>query len=405
MKPTPTAPQQEAIEQEILNKTTQQAAASESAALQDDVIAQKQLIDNAFSDLFDYYNTDIISQYDSERRAINGTYVIAPVTEADLTAVAANPPSGRLVPTPPASDIVRIDEFDAAGYSGLDSNNELQHIINQGSIEDSLVNGVSGTNPVVTASSVTTSALTSSSTTLNMLDDTGPMSFAVGNVFVVYNGSDAAVVEVTSVTDNMGGDPDYDFTLGIIVRVAPTGTINPGADVIDNFSGFNNTERTNKVASNSNLQPIMNTLISNLESELTARLSNIVTQLVAIGSNLDPDALAELFTAQTEATNTDTFIDNYLLTTDISDTGIGTLSAERASRTSFLNTRISQILANYTGQTENYYDFRYSIANDRANTQRGTLRELRNAENVKTSMLNLASGLQNSIDALNNIIA
>jgi len=404
-KPIPTAPQIAAMEADILNKTTQQTAFTDTAALQDTVIANKLLIDTAFKDLFNYYNDDIITHYDSERKAINGSFITSPIVEADITGVGGNPPSGRLVPTAPATDIVRIDEFDTAAYTDLDTDNELQNILDQAVPEDQLANGVSGTTPTVTATSLTNSALTASSITLDMIDAVGPMSFSIGDVFVVHDGgTDAAVVEVTGVTDNIGGDPPFDFTLDIIVKIAPTGTIAASSNVIDSFTGFTDSERDTKTATDTDLQPIMDELIVLLEAELNARIANIAAQLAALALNDDPDGVAQITTATTNANTADTFIDAYLISTDISDTGLASLATERGTRTTELNGRIVEILANYTGQTEDYYELRFSTANDRGNTQRGTLREQSNAASVKSDMLALAASLQGSIDALNAII-
>ena len=93
-----------------------------------------------------------------------------------------------------------------------------------------------------------------------------------------------------------------------------------------------------------------------------------------------------------------------MVTTDISNTGISSLSSERATRSGQLTTRLSQILAAYTGQTENYYEQRYQTANNRGNTQRGTLRAVENAKAVKTTLQNMAAGLQGANAALNSII-
>lgn len=404
-KPSPSPDQQAAINEEVTRKQAQQQAFTETAAAQDTDIDRLTEIDTAFKDLFDYYNDDIIGQYDAERKAINGEFVPSPITETDIQNVAANPPSGRLVPTSPVTDIIRVDEFDAAGYTGLDEDNEQQHISDQADIEDILQNGVSGTSPTVTATSQTASPLDASSTTLDMTDATGPMSFSIGDVFVVQDGgTDAAVVEVTGVTDNMGGDPPYDFTLDIIVRVPPSGTIAAGADVEDSFTGFTDGERITKTASDPNLQPLMDGLISSLEGLINDRLSRLSEQLTALGANDDPDATTEISTATTEATDSQTFLNNYLLSTDISDTGLSSLSTERGTRTTFLTTRLSEILAAYTGQTEDYYEQRYQTANNRGNTQRGTLREQANAQSVKDTSLAQAAALQGGIDALNGIL-
>ena len=367
--------------------------------------AELAVADGSFKKFFDYYNDDIIAQYDAEKRALNGDYIDAPIVEADITEPANQNLTHRTAPALPDTDLLRIAEFDG-GPLLVDPLNETQAISDQADVEDVLENGVAGTTPTVTATSLTASNLDSNSTTLDMIDATGPMAFVIGDILVVHDGgSDAAVIEVTGVTDNAGGDPPYDITLDIIFHVEPSGTISSGADVIGGFSGFNNTERTNKVASDSNLQPVIDSLITSLEIELNLRLTSLSEQLVALGLNQDPDAVAEIATTIGLVNTSDSFIDNYLLTTDISDTGLASLASERGSRGSEITTRVSQINANYTGQTENYYDRRYNSGNDRANLSRGTLRLQKNAEDGAVNAQARADVAQDSIDAYDAILA
>jgi len=403
-KPILTPSQIVAVNADIVEKTTKQSALSGSAAAQDDTIARKGEIDDAFKALFDYYNDDIIGQYDAEGTAIDGVFIISPVVEADILAVAENPPSGRLLPVFPVTDIVRIDEFDGGGTSTT-TTNEQQHIADQAVFEDILENGVSGTAPTLTGTSQTSTALTAASTSLSMTDAVGPMSFAVGDVFVIQNGgTDAAVVEVTIATDDLGGDPPYNWTLDIIVRVAPTGTLASGSDATASFTGFTNAERTTKTASDSNEQPLMDSLITSLEAELASRQSRMSEQSTALTANDDPDGVTEITTAQTNITTSDTFITAYLVGTDISDTGLASLTTERGIRSGQLTTRLTEISDNYTMQTEDYYEQRYDTANNRGNTTRGSLREKEDASNVKEIMLDQADNLQDSIDVLNALL-
>jgi len=406
-KPTLTSSQIAAIQLEVTNKTTQQTALQDTAALQDPVITNKQEVDNAFGALFNYYNTDIIGPYDDERKAISGVFVISPVTESDILAVGGNPSSGRLVPTPPATDIVRINEFDAGGYTGTTLLNEQEHISEQATAEDQLKNGISGNSPTVNASTLTDSALTAASVSLDIKDTVAQPSFSINDVFLVVNGgSDVAVVQVDSVVDNTAipSMPPFLFTLGITILIPPIGTIAIGSNLSNSFSGFTNGERISKIASDSNLQPLMNSLITQLETAMQARQSRIAEMLAALAVNDDPDGVAQINTATTNANTADSFITAYLIGTDVSDTGLASLSTERGTRTTELSARLAEILANYTGQTENYYDSRYNAANDRGSTSRGTLRELENAKSVKTDMQGLADGLQNSINSLNGIL-
>jgi len=403
-KPVPSAPQIAAINQAILEIGTQAAAMQESANQQTAIITQKGLIDDAFKDLFAWYNDAVIGRYDAERRAINGSYVASPVTEADITGVAASPPTGRLVPTPPATAIVRIAEFDGGAYTSTDTNNELQRITDETNVITYLVSGVPGGSPTVNATTVTASSFSSASTSLDVEDPTDPLAFAIGDVILVSSGGDAGVAVVTSVTDNMGGDPPYEFTLGVTVVIPPAGSIGAGAAVLAGFSGFTNGERTTKTASVPDYQPIMDALVAQLQAALNARLTTIGLQLTALGANDDPDGVADITTAQSNATAAQSFISGYLPGTDISDTGIGLLTTEYTGRMTYLSTRVSQIIAAYTGQTENYYDARYTTANNRGDTFSGSLRAKSNAQNVQTQMNTMAAQLTAQVAQLNSIL-
>lgn len=403
-KPIPSPAQVAAINAEIASLNNQSASLIESANAQTAIIVQKGLIDDAFKDLFDWYNIDVIGSYDGERRAINGSYIASPVNETDLVNVSLNPPAGRLVPTPPTTAIVRISEFDGTAYTSTDTSNELQKITNETQAITYLTTGVPGGSPTVTATTLTTTVLTPASTTLGISDAVGPASFAIGNVLVVVGGGDAAVVTVTSVTPAVGLPPPYDFTLGITVVIPPTTSVPVGGVVKPGFAGFSNGERTTKTASDPTLQPLMNSLVLQLQTSLNARLTTLTAQLVALNANDDPDGVANITTAKNNAIAAQNFINAYLPGTDISDTGVGLLTTEYGARTTYLSTRVSQIIAAYTGQTENYYDERYNTANNRGDTSRGTLRSKSNAVNVQTVLNGMVSGIASTIASLNSIL-
>jgi hypothetical protein len=99
-----------------------------------------------------------------------------------------------------------------------------------------------------------------------------------------------------------------------------------------------------------------------------------------------------------------TFLTNYLVTTIISDTGLGTLATERATRGAQITARVTAIVAAYTGQTENYFDRRYTVANDRANTARGTLRLQKATEGSVSQLTSYADQAQDAIDAINALL-
>lgn len=364
--------------------------------------AEYGVTDGAFKKFFDYYNDDIIGRYDAERRALNGVYIPLPIIEADVVGPASIDPSVRTTPSLPATDVIRIAQFDGGGTSS-DPANETTSITDQAAAENTLVNGYPAGGGFDPLTAVSDSALTPSSTTIDVVDPTNPLTIAIGHYFVVGDGVNVAVVQVTSVTDNLGGDPPYEFTYGITMIIAPAGTIAPGS-ALSEFTGFSNGERTTKTAGDPNQQPLMDGLIATLEAKINVRISNLNTEITAITNNQDPDAIAQLATALSDVNTSKNFLTNYLITTDVSDTGLGLLSTERGVRSGQITTRVAQIVANYTGQTENYYNRRYSIANDRGNTARGTLRlQIATQQSIST-MGDYAASAQDAADAIDALL-
>lgn len=357
------------------------------------------ITDGAFKKFMDYYNGDIIGQYDAERKALNGQYIAAPVVESDVVNPATLTAS-RTTPISPVTDIIRIPEFDGSPLISTIVN-ETQHIADQAVTENTLVNGYP---PFVTYSATltTTSALTPLSTTLDVTDTLIPVAVSNGATFIITDGVNLAVLTKTGESDIPGGPP-YLATLNVTQVVSPASTIASGQSLIS-FAGFTNGERSAKTASNPNLQGLMNFLIARLQSQINSRISRLNEQLAALAANQDPDGTSQITTATTNANTAKTFLTNYLITTDISDVGISSLAAERATRSSQITARLAQIVANYTGQTLNYFDQRYTFANNRANTSRGTLRLQKNAEAVKASSQTYAAGALDAVAALNSIL-
>jgi hypothetical protein len=356
-----------------------------------------QSVDNAFKKFFSYYNLDIIGQYDSERRSIDGNYIVSPISETDIVNT-AQVLADRTTPVLPSTDIVRVPEFDGSPLI-IDTNNELQNILNQAVYENTLVSGYPpGTYP---STLKTNSVVIPSSTSIDLKDTVTLISIAINDVFVLSTLSDFAICKVTSVTPGSLVSP-YTSTVGITFITAPSVSI-PSATTLLGFSGFTNSERISKTASDSNYQPLMNQLILSLQNAINARLANQVTQTTALNANQDPDAVTQIATTLSQVSASTTSLTNYLITTDISNSGIASLAAERATRTTQLNTRVTQIVNNYTNQTKNYYNERYTFANDRANTARGSLRLYYASLQAITTAQGYATQSQNMIDALNSI--
>jgi hypothetical protein len=191
--------------------------------------------------------------------------------------------------------------------------------------------------------------------------------------------------------------------LTITVLVSPSGTLPTGL-TLDSFNGFTNAERAVKTASNPQLQPLMDYLVLQLQTKINSRISKLNPQLTAIVANQDPDGTSELAQATIDVNASKTFLTNYLISTNISDVGLASLSSERSSRSTQANTRISQILNAYTGRTLNYYNQRYNFANNRANTARGSLRLQKNSEAGAVTSAGYASTLTDQASAMGSVL-
>lgn len=400
--PAPVLTPQEIIQlQKDEAKATSAAATftAQIAALQAQAI-QLAISDGAMKKFFDYYNDNIIGQYDFERRAINGQYISSPIVEADIVS-AGSLAGGRIQPSLPATNVVRIAEFDG-GPLVVDSSNELQFISDQAVLETTLVSGYGGTSPANTV--LTNTTVTSASTTLQLQDLTTTYSIAPNSVFIIANGGDLAVIKIlTFVMQVSPAPPPYIANCIIEVLVPPTGSVIAGSQLTA-FLGFTNAERTTKTTSDPAFQPLMNYLVLSLQNKINSRITKLNSQLTAIGFNQDPDGTSELSTATTNVNTSKTALTNYLVSTNISNTGLLVLSTERGVRGPIATARVAQIVSAYTNRTLNYFNERYNFANNRANTARGSLRLQKNSEQVAATSQAYATTLQDQATAINSIL-
>lgn len=402
-----TSIQIEALEADLANK---QASVEALKVTQESYPAQVQNqkeIDDAYKAVFDAYDSIVVA-YEDERKALDGFYIDEPIIEQDIID-AGSLAGGRIMPTQPVTDVIRIQEFDHAPLidDTTDEDNETYHIAQQLIAEDRLQNGFGGSFPVdLSTDIITTSVVTSSSTSVGLeLVDLSPepeATFVVGNIFVLADGSNSIVVEVTG-GSSLAASP-YNLDIKVLSSSGSAGV----GSWVGGFSGFNNTERTNKVTNSVNLygnnvsyQNVMDALINDLEAIMNNRLVMLGNQITAIDSNQDGDLDN---TAKTKAQTSQTFINDYLISTDISDTGITTLVTERGVRTPEVATRITDIVDAFTMGTINYLDSRYTAANDRANTARGSMRILKFLEGVNNNFGTDIADLEEAIASLEALL-
>lgn len=393
--------------QEIAQLTKEKAAAEAAADTFANAVAgqtaraqELALVDSSFKKFFDYYNGDIIGQYDLERRWLNGYTLTSPVTEADIIDCASLG-GGRLQPALPVTDVIRIAQFDGTPFT-TNPDHEIQRIADQVPVETAVVSGYGGVAPAITI--VTDSILTAASTTLVLTDPAATFSLAVNNVYTVVDGGNLIVFKVLSFVMQVSPvPPPYVANLTIEVLVPPAGSI-PAGKTLGVFTGFNNTERTTKTASNPQYQPLMDYFVTELNLRINYRITTLNGQLAALNAQLDPDGTAETATAINNVNASKTYLTNYIITTDLSNTGLTALANERTTRGGQITTRVAQIVSAYTNRTINYYNERYNLANNRANTSRGSLRLQKNAEQVAASSGGFASTLTSQAGAIGGLL-
>lgn len=395
-KPTLSTAETAQLKAQALASTEQAATFQQNIANQQAAAAKLAISDGAFKKFFDYYQA-IIQPYDAELKSLNGQYQASPIVEADIISVASLA-GGRCQPGLPNTDMTRIAEFDG-GNRIHTADCQTDYILSQTSWETNLQSGSGQTYP---GTLVTSTTITSATTSVGLSNASVPISVVVGSIFIVSDGITSAIMRITSITP-VSIVPTYTTTIGVTMISAPTGTIATGK-TLSNFSGFSNSERSTKIASSPSRQSLMNYIITQLQSDLNNRTARMNSQLSAIGLNTDPDVGTELTAETTKINTSKSFITSYLVSTDISDTGLSTLSTERGVRSPQITARVAQITSAYINRTENYFNQRYTYANNRGSTARGTLRLQKVAEANGATSATYAQSLGAQASAINALL-
>lgn len=360
--------------------------ADEKIAGYDQAIAAQQEIDDFMRATFEYYSDNIIRKYEIEKRKLNGYDIASPIIEQDLLDFASKDTECRLW-NGTNLEPKRIAEFDGGPLVLLDQEGELVLFGKQDTYLSELISGVPG--QVLLSSTLTTTDLTSSSTSLSVLSTDPLMVVNPNDVILITSGSDAAIVKVDSVAGggscagetppgsgttklicetNGGTWTPGPYTLGITIILPPIGTILAGAAAgAYIFSGFNNSERTTKIASQGWAQPIMTTLVSLLTTEVNSRKTSLQTELSSVQTNQDP-GLNPLIVGIVNGAITRV---NSLLGIDISDTGIANFNNDKDLRIPEISARVSEIPTAITAG--DFYNMRYSFSTSRAQLANGSL--------------------------------
>lgn len=358
-------------------------AADKIAAMQG-ALDKQQEVEDYQKEVFDVVNDEIIRRYEVERRWIDGMDIANPIVEADVTAFAAGDTGGRLWN---GGDFApaRIAEFDGTPLVALEPKYELTLFDEQDRILDWLQNGVPG-QILLTLNSKIQAFIDANSTTLTITGNLVVIN--VGDLLFVEGNGFSALIEVTNYT--IGDIIDF------IYIIPPTGVIPALSDIgQQTWIGFDDTERTNHIATDPVFQPFLDQLLDELHTNFDDRLIALNNQLTQIQANeddgIDPDA-------ETNVEDSIFAIDGFLgatppSTIDISDVGIAAIEAEKAIRKPQAQARPGEIdtaIAN-----GDYYDLRYNLVEGRARLNNGSLVLIADLESA------IAGATQGGIEATN----
>lgn len=298
-------------------------------------IIQKQNADNVNNIFFSDDDQNIII-YETESKNIDGDFPTLQIVEQDIVDCANK--TGRIYD---GNDIFRHDAFDGIPVSHTTENETENKPLIYGVI-DELENGFSFP-PLAT---------------LTIDAWSGGTGIADNNL---PNGKYVINDAVVLVTNSVADAPNYNITYTELVA----GTISIG-DSVDGHVGFNDSERTNKIATNPDLQGLMIYQLGRLDALLVTLVSYLNSIVTALQGTTDPDFSPSTLTAHTDYR---VAINAYKATLNISDSDIVAIKLIIDARTAFLLIRIGEI----DTRLSSLRDTRYNWAYVRANAEEGSL--------------------------------
>lgn len=347
-------------------------------------------MDDAMKKFFNYNGEHTVRHYELERRWMDGQDLDTPVVEQDLLNYANN--TGRLLNLADPYSLVplRISQFDGAPLYHVNSTNEADQIV---AMDTPISHLLTGYTTLSLLNTTTLTALTPSSTSVTISNTTAPLSIVPGNLLLLHDATQLAILRVQTVTPVAGPPtppppPPYNYVVTFTYEIMgltsslPIGTI----VCVDHFLGFNNTERTNHVAGIVWTQPVMDQMIAVIQGCLTTRQSALTSEIAEFDANQNGDKNPSAKTnAQASFSAMSTFLGvSPPSTIDVSDLGILSMNTEKATRSGQIASRISEIASEIS--TGNFYNLRYNYSVNRVHRGNGTLTLLRKLTDSKTSI-------------------
>jgi hypothetical protein len=322
-------------------------------------------------------NDNRVFPYESERFLLDGNQA-TPIIMSQIEDAAARTPTNVFFPTGWALSNAKLIPsgngltIAATGLGELYDIDFLTRYINL--IRNGQSSGVSN--------DILTSNYTPGATTISVQDG----GQAINSYLVVSGDGQSALVKVTAIVPN---GPNYDIS--IIEIVAPGGVISVDGDVVSNFPGFSESQRESLTGSS-----ILTGLASEINSGVNSWNNGLNSQLVQLKANIDSPT--EITAAKNDADIAQASIASWNARPNTgslnkySDEGLDYLITVSGNRSSFIPTRVTQILTALGSVTQdplgNYsgvglYLLRFKSINLLINGADGTMHEVHGLTSVK----------------------
>lgn len=300
-----------------------------------------------------------ITDYELERKYLDGQYIAVPIAIADFDSFLAQDPVGRLynlsATAPTKFSPKRIEQFDGSPLVTDTAFREASLLDAETTTRQDLLNGF------ITASFptgfTTTTILSPTSTTLGVSRSIAVGGFPIGVRFSVQGNSSSAILTITGATATSSFTP-FTYTLNVKVESFSFSAISSGAIVLNNVTAFTNTERTSKVAAIPARQSLLNGFIDSYSTAITNWKNLLQLQKNAIVAQTNEDAPDTAYLTGQDAALTQ--LNNWLTNKPVSNDALSVLATLNTDRKSANTARVTGISSRIVSSKA--YDERYKYA-------------------------------------------
>ena len=386
------------IEQQIKDLETAIAEQEITGEGVDKTLAELQEAENFNKGQFDKFQLNIV-HYEKEITGLVGEYVVDPISENDVKALAGS--GGRLYQNPDGTDARKIPQFNGAPVK-VRSPRELTNkqeildaisLLRDGTGNSGTSRGVAGN---YTAGDSTISFDDPISSGWVLVGGRTLLKLGAGSAGGVCSGEDnpPQTTQSACIADN--GTWESFNTYPVLDRVNDA-NYDSNDSATPNWLGFTNLERTNKDANNNLQQPLMDGLIDKLDAELTvwqSHFRNWVLQPARKNKADNMDA-ADLQRHETD----DQYVTTWKISQPVDDANLADIETWVANRDTFRTERADRCKE----AKAEYYGQRLNFTNLRGDVQSGTLKRITFLSGIKASGGFKPGGTKEQQNALRNL--